>query len=828
MRTAATFLPPLRALLAFVVLLAAAGPVAAQKAKVRITSARVGLPPGGRATDRDDDLRASHICKFAVWAPVYVTLEVLDDVKGPAELIVETPDADGVSTTLVTPLALTDIRPGTTLSARELGVFPYLRPSAGSGETTVTVRSSNGGTLSEPYRLTSLRPNDSFKYVVLGLGSKLPGFDLPKPATGVGETEGSPSLLRGGRVELASITDVDMLPDQWFGYEAADVVVFTTGSDGFLKRLFADPGSPTDKIKRTALLEWVRRGGRLVLSVGTNAGLVAQMPAILDLLPSAIKADAPIRLVAQLPLFWSARETSQTSSLGGTLAAKTGSFPVANLVSRPNRAGRVIIPPPARRDELEPVAVQAGYGLGRVTMIGFDLDRPPFTEFSNRVEFWDWVLREGGASRASVGSEGKIRAGSIASDEEDALASVLRTHIDTFDGVPVISFGWVALFIALYILLIGPVEYYFLKRVLGRLELTWVTFPVIVLTVSLAAYLTAVAVKGRDLRVNKVDVVDVVIGIDPQTGKPGGRVYGTTWFSVFSPRIEAYTVGISPAKGWTTPGDSGSTLVGWVGGPRSGRASLIRRRYSYHTNPDSGAVADGLVDVPIQVWSTKSFTANWAGPIDLSAPVVESHLVHPPADPTRVIGTIVNRMPFDEVSDCVVFYAGQQYPLGTIVQGQTIRLVLDKGLPAATWLQDRAALSELQSRVYADSTERVSTRRADASSTNGTLPLWGFLFHEASLKNDEGVIPINDSLRRLDQSWRLTPENRDEVIVVGRVVPPSGPSASTFNSPASPSQLWLKGLPEVGKDCPPIPGAGRQETWVRLFLSVQKPSGAGP
>ena len=75
--------------------------------------------------------------------------------------------------------------------------------------------------------------------------------------------------------------------------------------------------------------------------------------------------------------------------------------------------------------------------------------------------------------------------------------------------MPVVSFGWVALLIVLYILLIGPVEYFFLKRVLGRLELTWITFPIIVLTVSLAAYFTAYALKGRDLKVNKIDVVDV-------------------------------------------------------------------------------------------------------------------------------------------------------------------------------------------------------------------------------------------------------------------------------------------------------------------------------
>ena len=113
--------------------------------------------------------------------------------------------------------------------------------------------------------------------------------------------------------------------------------------------------------------------------------------------------------------------------------------------------------------------------------------------------------------------------------------------------MPVVSFGWVALLIVLYILLIGPIEYFFLKRVLGRLELTWITFPIIVLTVSLAAYFTAYSLKGRDLKVNKIDVVDV----DPASGES----YGTTWFTIFSPRIDNYTIGVTPGEGWASDAD---------------------------------------------------------------------------------------------------------------------------------------------------------------------------------------------------------------------------------------------------------------------------------
>src|SRR6185437_3408957 len=250
---------------------------------ITIRSARVGYPDARASAD------APPICKFAAWTPLEVELEATSAVSGPARLVIETPDADGVMTMLSLPLDLATRQPGTSFLARG-----YIRPAAGSGETTVTVRGDdpNRAPLSDPFRIRSLRPRGALTYIVLSLGSKLPRFDLPKPtAGGSEETEATVGPLRGGRVELAAITDAEQLPNHWFGYDAADLVVLSTSDSAFVKQLFGD-----DK-KRTALREWIARGGRIAIALGANAALATQLPGLGELLPVAVNAAAPTRQI---------------------------------------------------------------------------------------------------------------------------------------------------------------------------------------------------------------------------------------------------------------------------------------------------------------------------------------------------------------------------------------------------------------------------------------------------------------------------------------------------------------------------------------------------
>lgn len=808
----------------FLLAVAAAGvasPAAAQRGHLVIENVRVGMPPGRFTAEREDNATAAYLVKKDTWAPVYFSLKVEGELPQRAQnarLFVEAADSDDLRTSITYPLGNFAARtPGELIPFGELASTPFVRfGDRNNGDVTFTVIDANGSKLSDSVRLSYLRTREPSSYVVLSLGSKLPGFDLPKENR---NANFQPNVIRGGRVETATMTTLAELPDQWFGYAAADLIVLTTGSasNDFLTGLFGRETTPEAKAKLAALVEWVRRGGRLVVSVAGNAQLLTQYPAFQQLLPAKLSDNPAADTTNNLRLSWKIRGTSSVFTESLSQRDKPP-FPVAKLVFDPARPARTLIPPAGDDDPAVdvPAVVQAPFGLGRVTAVTFDLDRSPFTEYSLKAEFWDWLLREAGAEKASVGG-GRTGENNWNPNKEDEYITALRTHVDTFDGVPVISFGWVALFIALYTLLIGPVEYLFLKKIVGRLELTWITFPIIVLSVSAAAYFTAYAIKGNDLKINKLDVVDV----DPASG----RVFGRTWFTVFSPRIDTYTVGVEPRKEWSEKAAT-PPLVDWMAGGQSGGGNIISRGYTYHTDATASPrlSADGLVGVPIQVWSTKAFAANWSAALDPAAPLVESRLYHPAGDRTALRGDFVNNLPVKQLRGAVLIYAGRAYKLGTLVPGQKVAAVTDKSADDAEWFTRELGLAAVAPEVDNNPWGR-NTRTPTPVPTASAVAAWGLLFHEAAIRGADRA-PMNASLRSLDQSWRLAPDFRDQAILLAKVDGTTTPGVQnaeellTDPTGPSPSVLWLRGVPSGGDPRASVPGTLRQETYIRVYLPV--------
>ena len=141
------------------------------------------------------------------------------------------------------------------------------------------------------------------------------------------------------------------------------------------------------------------------------------------------------------------------------------------------------------------------------------------------------------------------------------------------------------------------------------MQWTWITFPAIVVLFAVGAYVAAYWLKGDQLRVNQVDLVD----IDAE-----GTARGASWFSIFSPRGESFDLSLRPRlPDGQSPAETSASLA-WLGKAgdefngmysrgTQNSAPLWSQGYSIASS------LDAIRGVPIQVWASKSFVYRWLG-----------------------------------------------------------------------------------------------------------------------------------------------------------------------------------------------------------------------
>jgi hypothetical protein len=743
-----------------------------------------------------------------VWTPLQATIKAgADDVTlGAFNLVVESTDGEAVPYRYTAPV------PAIPANDERL-VFVYVRPGSPGCEFTVTLQKTDGQivqTIARIQRDPSAPKSEVLEardVLFLTVGSRLHALKQalkhPEKPAKPGEAEEEDD--ESGTQRFAFIESVDAMPERRFGYESVDVLLLTTSSDSFVNQLLE-----MDKARRDALLDWVRRGGRLVLSVGRNQQSVARWLDKVPLVDCAIKSKVTRASLPNLS-FWCGGEAQQKEPLGQVeIACVTPGANTYGLVWEEAVGGDL---------EKRPIVLQANCGLGRVLLVAFDLDATPFSTWEGQAAFWKKM-------QAELAPRPPAARANPAAGQRGESAAELKRVLEDFEDAPVISFGWVALFILFYILLVGPLDYFILKKVFKRLELTWITFPVLVLIVSVAAYATAYYFKGDDLRINKIDLVEIDL-------RGSGQVYGTSWFTLFSPRIQNYTVGLKPvAPDWGGRWDENDTdaptppaLLATLDGPEpslgGNSQSLFRRPYEYAED------AAGLTRVPIPVWATRTFTASWRAPLkdraalDRPSPIRADLRVS--RDGKALTGAVVNNLPA-ELLGTVLFHRNQWYLLGDLLPGESREVgplferdVKPHSLPE--WFSDA---SVLRPRPGSMASGPQRSRMIQSYSSLRSL-----LFHDAG-----GDEPPNSGLRGLDAAWRLPPQGegpqrrfRDEVILVARTPPRIGKAETVALDGVSPTRLWLDHLPGTQAQRPPLSGYLQQETYVRIYIPlVRDPS----
>jgi hypothetical protein len=764
--------------------------VAQTRGPVTIDKVVVGYP--------SDLLKAQF--KSGAWTPVYIDLTAGPSGLPKADLVVETDDSDDVRSRYTVQIPPLDPKEQTT-------VLAYIRPGSSSADVGVTVRVSERpvATFKEVYGALPLD-----EQLLLAIGSRLNSLRMalsPTPATNV-EDENAVLKEEGPR-HSAVIDDVRMLPKDWFAYESVDVVILATGNRDFVTALLSE------RERKEALAEWVRRGGKLIVSLGRNQDMIANLEPIQTMLPVAVTGtlQLPQLYVVEKWVGPPQRPFENPRPRGNPGGAR----PPVEIAKLERKAGREIdVVLPQQHQDGPLLLVHGSYGLGRVTVLAFDLDAPPFSTWvaSAQRDFWTKLV-EGTASPlpSHVGDSRRQMGGMGMEAQQIDVATQLESNLEDFEDVPVISFGWVALFILVYILVVGPLDYFFLKKVVKRLELTWITFPTVVITISVVAYFTAYWLKGNDQKINKVDLVDIDV--------PTQQIYGNTWFTIFSPRIQHYTVGLEPASPqWAPPAVAGkqetSVTMTWMvrpentfmGAGRTHSQGLFRRAYDYTAD------ATAMIGVPIQVWSTKSFSASWQAPLDPTKPLVSADLRHPKDKAELISGTITSRLPAD-LEDVWIYHAVG----GTARWYHVDRLVPDSPQRVDNLLVNNANARDMKTWLTVPDPAGATRAKAPASSRGAVAEATSALVKKIMFHQAAGDPRRDTPLRSLDQSWRL--HHKDEVVVVGRLARRDGLAEVVTKDAASPSRLWLGSVPEVGQPRPEMFGTMSQETYVRMIIPVR-------
>lgn len=761
----------------------------AQDARPRILSARVGFPSARESKPNEIGW------KTECWVPVYVEVQAGSEAVGGegAYLIAECEDPEDVATQVRVPVDLQ--------ANEKKRYLTYLRAGT-RGEARVLLRTPKGdASFTLPGRPLELQSN-----VYLTIGGSTP--DLVDAVIGMLPKEkqtGDADTVDSFPRFVSELKDAADLPDQWIGYQGVDLVILNTSDAMFLAAITAK--------QLSVLRDWVSRGGRLIIPLNPRVAKPA------DIQVKGI--DVPQPPISQLLEFLEGEiEIPRLPRLEEWSRVSNKRFP-AGKFSKLNFPEEVNAETLLEQDG-KPLILRMKVDLGSIVFLAFPLDAAPFNEWAGRADFLRAMLARFAPRVLNVQGETQRSV-----DTDDVTTDLQRT-LNRFDVRP-ISFAFVAFLIVAYILLVGPIDYFLLKNVLGRLEWTWATFPLVVGAASLLALFTADRIKGHERRINRVDLIDVQIEEQAllEKGKTtrniqAAKIHGNSFVTLMSPENASYSVAGETAPGFFAekgrPAPMETTT--WLGRPEtyfggSGRAASpawIRTPYRY------GEKASLLLDVPVPIWGTKSFWASWTrkedGPAKPSPIRIDLtyHQKQYKGRDVKITGTINNQLPVD-LTDAWILYHSYAYPIGDLPAGKGT----DVALEASTGLlyRDWGARPDKQ--------EATPTAQGDYDPTKTVKRI---LFHE---RVDNSNVVRNHSLRLLDWSWRLQEEPPSSVrdprprdaILYARVKRIHGDADTIQKENQSPVKLRLETQAGFSTQASPLNAKLTQDTFVRVLMPVQ-------
>ncbi len=362
--------------------------------------------------------------------------------------------------------------------------------------------------------------------------------------------------------------------------------------------------------QQAALVAWVHSGGHLVLAIEQPSD-VNSLPWLKQLIPGEIQGLSNVPMKGELDAWLkdglgsklssestprpedptTARnrarkrnvENPRNPSLAAVVENPRTTVTADSVFANATLSVAHFIPTDAKavlQREGTPLIVSANRGAGKVTLILFSPEREPFKSWKNKAWFWAKIME----IPESTWFPQNARYGGR------SLDGVFGAMIDSRQAskLPV---PWLLGILGIYLIVIGPFDHYILKKI-NRQMLTWITFPVYVLTFSLLIYFIGYKLRAGETEWNELHVVDIL----PRGN--GAEWRGHTFASLYSPANAEYQIGSDQPH---------STVRGEYGGVWMGNQDTTKARVE-----QLGKGFDARIFVP--VWTSQLLVTEWMQP----------------------------------------------------------------------------------------------------------------------------------------------------------------------------------------------------------------------
>ena len=379
------------------------------------------------------------------------------------------------------------------------------------------------------------------------------------------------------------------VPWDWTGFASLDLLVLTDPDWSLLK---------PQQVR--AICEWISNGGAALLVLGRHP--LPQDSPLRAAIPFQIGDPTQVEIPPVAMQEWGLDSSPPQAVTAWPLSLKPGA-PIAGQV----------------QPETASLRAAGHVGFGRISVLAFEPAQLGAAHADRASAFWTRQIAasiggDAGPSNPAnaVGTAGRGRTIILTGGSQDSdappgsapydnrhrigvaqsAANQVMNYLFELRQMQPLSIWWIILTLTALAVLLGPVDYWLLKR-WDKQPLTWLTSTGWIVLFTAGAYYGVQWLRAGAMELRAVTVVDGIAGT--------GCNWATCYAGIFAPRSDDYELeDLAPNQWWSGVAPMQEEI--WAQQPQSGARQIHCRQ------ADGGNLP---VSLPISIWTVQSLLCEW-------------------------------------------------------------------------------------------------------------------------------------------------------------------------------------------------------------------------